>query len=38
MTEELKKFTYNEVGKHNKPTDCWIIIGDHVYDASNYVN
>ncbi len=34
----MKKITYAEVAKHNKPDDCWLIIGDHVYDVTNYIN
>ncbi len=33
-----KKFTYTEVAKHNKPEDCWLVIDDGVYDATNYIN
>lgn len=33
-----KVYTYAEVAKHNKPEDCWLIIGDGVYDASDYLN
>jgi cytochrome b involved in lipid metabolism len=33
-----QKYTYADVAKHNKPDDCWLIIGDYVYDATNYIN
>lgn len=33
-----KKYTYAEVGKHNKPNDCWLVIEDKVYDVSDYLN
>lgn len=36
MTEKV--YTYDEVAKHNKPDDCWLIIGDHVYNATDYIN
>jgi len=26
-----------EVAKHNKPSDCWIIISSNVYDVGNYL-
>lgn len=26
------------MAKHNKPMDCWLIIGDHVYEATDYIN
>ena len=31
-----KKYTKEDVGKHNKEGDCWIIIEDKVYDVSGY--
>ena len=31
-----KKYTKEEVGKHNTEGDCWIIIEDKVYDVSGY--
>jgi len=26
-----------EVAKHNKPSDCWVIISGNVYDVGNYL-
>ena len=30
------KFTLDEISKHNKPNDMWIILKDCVYDISNF--
>ncbi|GIW62578.1 MAG: hypothetical protein KatS3mg090_0404 [Patescibacteria group bacterium] len=30
--------TWDEVKKHNNPKDCWHVIADNVYDATNYAN
>jgi cytochrome b involved in lipid metabolism len=30
-------FSVAEVAKHNKPTDCWLIISADVYDVSTYL-
>ncbi|CAD7933793.1 unnamed protein product [Amoebophrya sp. A120] len=29
--------TPSEIGKHNKQADCWVIIGDDVYDVTNWL-
>lgn len=31
---ESKIIPYSEVAKHNKDTDCWVILGDGVYDLT----
>lgn len=33
----LPVYTYEEVSKHNKATDCWLVIDDHVYDVTKFV-
>lgn len=30
-----KRFTREEIEKHNKETDCWIVINGRVYDATS---
>jgi predicted heme/steroid binding protein len=32
-----RKFSVEEVEKHNKEGDCWIIIGGKVYDVTNFL-
>ncbi|KAI8144039.1 acyl-CoA dehydrogenase/oxidase [Fennellomyces sp. T-0311] len=33
-----KKFTVEEVAKHNQADDCWVIIHDKVYDVTKFLN
>ena len=35
--EDVKKFSLAEVQKHNTEEDCWIIVNDRVYDATEYL-
>lgn len=30
--------TLNEIAKHNSVNDCWLIINNNVYEATNYIN
>lgn len=32
-----KKFTLQEVEQHNTEEDCWIVVNDRVYDATEYL-
>jgi cytochrome b involved in lipid metabolism len=32
-----KSFTFEEVEKHNKKDDCWMIIHGKVYDVTNFL-
>ncbi|BEI93158.1 uncharacterized protein CcaverHIS019_0507860 [Cutaneotrichosporon cavernicola] len=32
------EYTAEEVAKHNKPDDCWVIIGDEVLDVTEFLN
>ncbi|KAL8540988.1 hypothetical protein ACS0TY_002320 [Phlomoides rotata] len=32
-----KVYSFEEVSKHNKPGDCWIIISGKVYDVSQFL-
>ena len=36
--KEQKIYTLSEVFRHNQENDCWIVIGDNVYDVTNYLN
>ena len=31
-------FTVEEVARHSSPGDCWLVIGDSVYDVTSYIN
>lgn len=33
----VKSYSKAEVARHNKRTDCWIIIKDKVFDVTSYV-
>jgi cytochrome b involved in lipid metabolism len=33
-----KSFTLDEVKKHNKDTDCWVILHNQVYDVTKFLN
>ena len=35
--ENLTGYTMAEVGLHNKPDDCWVVIAGKVYDVSNFM-
>jgi cytochrome b involved in lipid metabolism len=36
MTE--RTFTMEQVRKHKKSNDCWIVINDHVLDVTHFLN
>ena len=33
----MKAFTKEEIRKHNKEEDCWMILGDRVFDITSYI-
>lgn len=37
LTAAEKSYTAAEVARHKKPSDCWMIIEDTVYDVTEYV-
>jgi cytochrome b involved in lipid metabolism len=36
--KNIKYFTEEEVSKHNKRDDCWLIIDGKVYDVTKYID
>lgn len=36
MAKQLKEYTWDEVAKHNKPDDLWLVIDSKVYDISRF--
>ncbi|KAL2635526.1 hypothetical protein R1flu_007005 [Riccia fluitans] len=36
-TSPLKKYTLQDVSKHNTPEDCWLVIWGKVYDVTSWV-
>ncbi|KAJ4723362.1 Cytochrome b5 [Melia azedarach] len=38
MASETKTYTLEEVTKHDKAQDCWIIISNKVYDVTSFID
>ncbi|CAL0307939.1 unnamed protein product [Lupinus luteus] len=38
MSSNSKVFTLDEVAKHNRKNDCWIIVSGKVYDVTPFLN
>ena len=34
---EIKKYSMEEIAKHNKKEDCWLLINKKVYDVSAFI-
>ena len=34
---DLNEYSLNDLSKHNKPNDCWILIKDKIYDVTNFL-
>jgi len=34
---KLKQYSWDEISKHNKEHDCWIVVKGQVYDVTNWV-
>ena len=37
-TQLLRKYTWEEIAKHDKDEDCWIVINNKVYDITPFLN
>ena len=37
LEKDLSKLTLDNIAKHNKENDCWLIINDRVYDVTSYI-
>ncbi|XP_071686166.1 cytochrome b5 [Rutidosis leptorrhynchoides] len=37
MASDLKQFVFDDVSKHNKTKDCWLIIDGKVYDVTPFM-
>lgn len=35
---EIRKYTREEVSKHNSRDDCWLIVDNKVYDVTSFVD
>jgi len=33
----MSVFTHEEVSKHNKESDCWVILNEKVYDVTKFL-
>ncbi|KAK9076351.1 hypothetical protein SSX86_004685 [Deinandra increscens subsp. villosa] len=38
MTSDAKILSFEEVSKHNRKTDCWLIISGKVYDVTPFLD
>lgn len=38
VSQDTKEYTWQEVAKHNKEDDMWVIINDQVYDITKWVS
>lgn len=36
-TSSLKRFALADVEKHNDKKSCWLVIHDHVYDVTKFL-
>ncbi|KAG1152085.1 hypothetical protein G6F37_006875 [Rhizopus arrhizus] len=35
--KEIKEYTLSDVGKHNKPDDCWVVVNGQVLDVTDFL-
>ena len=38
QTDRQKLYNWDEISKHTKSNDCWIVINNNVYDVVNYLD
>ena len=34
----VNMYYYHEVAKHNKTSDCWVILHDYIYNLTNFLS
>ncbi|KEG11203.1 cytochrome b5 [Trypanosoma grayi] len=37
-SSKFPKYTWEEIRKHNKDTDCWVVLYDRVLDVTKFLN
>ncbi|KAG1378406.1 hypothetical protein G6F60_005716 [Rhizopus arrhizus] len=35
--KQIKEYTLSDVGKHNKPDDCWVVVNGQVLDVTDFL-
>lgn len=38
LVPDLPTYSFEQVARHCTPDDCWVIIHNHVYDVSKYLD
>ena len=37
MSQQSQIYTWEEVGKHIIPSDCWVVVGGEVYNVTDFL-